>query len=73
MKRVRIIQTFRDRDNFAHVYNVGDVAAFSENRANRLLTLALAEDVKEPEVQTEAETQPVVSPVSYKGRRRHRN
>lgn len=46
MKRVRVIQSFHDKDNYNKVYKVGDVVTFDETRANKLIALRLAEEIK---------------------------
>lgn len=43
--RVRIKQTFRDRDNYSLVYQVGEEREFGESRAQHLISCGLAEQV----------------------------
>lgn len=43
MTKVRVIQMFRDKDDFARSYPVGSVCDFDRDRAERLVTLGLVE------------------------------
>lgn len=40
---IRIKREFHDRNNFAKVYKVGDIVEFEKGRANRLISLDIAE------------------------------
>lgn len=59
---LKIKKTFRDKDNFSKVYNIGDVVDFEKNRAEYIISLGLAEKVEQPkqpetlEMQTEETT-----------------
>lgn len=43
--KVRITHPFRDRDNFSHAYEAGEVVVFSEERAMRIISRSLGEEV----------------------------
>lgn len=59
---LKIKKTFRDKDNFSKVYNIGDVVDFEKNRAEYIISLGLAEKAEQPkqpevlEMQTEETT-----------------
>lgn len=46
MKKLRVTQVFRDLYNYDKIYNVGDVIECDDERANKLITLGLAEVIK---------------------------
>lgn len=46
MKSYRVIKPFHDIRAFSKVYAVGEIIQFDDDRANRLLTLGLVEQVK---------------------------
>ncbi len=43
MIKVRVIQAFRDKDDFARSYPVGSVCDFDRDRAEKLASLGLVE------------------------------
>lgn len=56
MKNLRVIQPFHDKDNYSIVYEAGTVYQFTDERANRLIALGLAEAVRpQRRVKTEQE------------------
>lgn len=47
MIKVRVIRTFRDKDDFARSYPVGSICDFERDRAERLVLLGLVEMMTE--------------------------
>lgn len=43
--KVRIKQTFRDKDNYNLVYNVGEEREFGKSRAQHLISMGLVEPI----------------------------
>lgn len=60
--KLKILKTFRDKDIFSKIYNIGDVVDFEKNRAEYIISLGLAEKAEQPkqpevlEMQTEETT-----------------
>ena len=46
MKAVRVIQSFREKGNYAKLYEVGTTLQVENNRANELEALGLVEPLK---------------------------
>lgn len=60
MMKVKIKQTFRDKENYSLVYAVGEEREFGKSRAQHLIALGLVEpivDVKEEKKEPIVETQ----------------
>jgi hypothetical protein len=60
MMKVKIKQTFRDKENYSLVYAVGEEREFGKSRAQHLIALGLVEpivDVKEEKEEPIVETQ----------------
>lgn len=62
MMKVKIKQTFRDKENYSLVYAVGEEREFGKSRAQHLIALGLVEPIvdvkeekKEPIVETKQE------------------
>lgn len=51
--KVRVTQTFRDKDNYNLVYKVGEERVFAESRALHLISMGLAERIVAEPVETE--------------------
>lgn len=51
--KVRVTQTFRDKDNYNLVYKVGEERVFTESRALHLISMGLAERIVTEPVETE--------------------
>ena len=47
MTKVRVIQAFRDKDDFARSYPVGSVCDFDHDRAEKLASMGLVEIISE--------------------------
>ena len=45
--KVKVTQTFRDKDNYNLVYKVGEEREFGKSRAQHLISLGLVEQDKE--------------------------
>ena len=43
--KVKITQTFRDKDNYNLVYNVGEEREFGKSRAQHLISMGLVEPI----------------------------
>lgn len=43
--RVKVTQTFRDKDDYSQVYRAGEERVFSESRAQHLISLGLVERI----------------------------
>ena len=68
MMKVKIKQTFRDKENYSLVYAVGEEREFGKSRAQHLIALGLVEPIvdvkeekKEPIVETQQEQEKVVA------------
>lgn len=46
MMTVRVLKEFRDKDNFAKIYRVGEVLPFDKARSKDLISRGLAEAYK---------------------------
>ena len=45
MKQIKVLHKFRDKNNYAHIYGVGEVVAFDDERANDIVARGLGEFV----------------------------
>lgn len=45
--KVKVIRTFRDKDNFDLIYNVGEILDLDDDRARELIELNLVEKPRE--------------------------
>lgn len=45
--KVKVIRTFRDKDNFDLIYNVGEILDLDDERAKELIELNLVEKARE--------------------------
>nr|DAP88717.1 MAG TPA: hypothetical protein [Caudoviricetes sp.] len=45
--KVKVIRTFRDKDNFDLIYNVGEILDLDDERAKELIELNLVEKPRE--------------------------
>lgn len=45
--KVRVTQTFRDKDNYNLVYKVGEEREFGKSRAQHLISLGLVERIEQ--------------------------
>lgn len=43
--KVKVLQSFRDKDNFAKAYSAGEVIDIDENRAEHLISINIVEKV----------------------------
>ena len=50
MKKLRVLVSFRDENNFFLLHKTGDVIFVEENRASRLVKGGLCEVIEEPKV-----------------------
>ena len=41
--KVKVKAVFRDKDNFSRMYNPGEVVSFEKERAERIISLGLAD------------------------------
>ena len=43
--KVKVLQSFRDKDNFAKAYSAGEVIEIDENRAEHLISINIVEKI----------------------------
>lgn len=53
--KVKVTQTFRDKDNYNLVYKVGEEREFGKSRAQHLISLGLVEPISIAQESTEME------------------
>ena len=67
--RVRVAQTFRDKDNYTLIYKVGEEREFAENRAQHLISLGLVEPISIAQEEAGADTAATASTQRKRGRK----
>lgn len=45
MKQIKVLHRFRDKNNYSHIYGVGEVVTFDDERANDIVARGLGEFV----------------------------
>jgi hypothetical protein len=58
---VKIVKTFRDKDNFSIIYAEGTTISVSPERGKYIVALGLAEEIPEEETETTEPTEPEVT------------
>ena len=56
--KVKVLTQFHDKDNYAHIYEVGEIIEFDDTRANSLISRKLVKSVEsaeQKETKSEAE------------------
>lgn len=78
--KVKIKQTFRDKENYSLVYAVGEEREFDKSRAQHLIALGLVEPIvdvkeekKEPIVETQQEQAELFAEEENQGKNRKQN
>ena len=46
--KVKVLQTFRDINDYSKIYSIGDVAEFADERGKKIIALGLAEKAEQP-------------------------
>lgn len=60
--KLKVLIPFRDRDDYSKAYAIGDTISVPRDRGERIVSLGLAEEIKDcPESKT-VTTQPVAAP-----------
>lgn len=67
MKQIKVLHKFRDKNDYSHIYGVGEVVAFEDARANDIVARGLGEFVT-PKKET-AKHEPVApaAPAQHEG------
>lgn len=59
--KVKVLTQFHDKENYAHIFAVGEIADFDEARANSLVARKLAEAVESVEQKAKSEDEGTTS------------
>ena len=67
MKQIKVLHKFRDKYNYSHIYGVGEVVAFDDERANDIVSKGLGEFVAAPKETKKHEPSAPAAPAQTEG------